>query len=164
MIFQFIKKRWGLACLTGLIIGVWAFMWGFVGYIWLMSTFFDNTQYYSKCYTREDIKNITDVEIPEFEVIDFYFRQNYFRDEIRHTIEFKTIPDDNFFYKLDSICAASQDYVDDGYWYKDENEYGFRFPEYRYRYDPDLFYLTITKGSKQAWIMYGKAINFMPAD
>jgi hypothetical protein len=161
MIFQFIKKRWGIGCLTGLIIGVWVF----VGYVRLMPAYFDNTQYYSTCYTREDIKNVTGVEIPEFKIIDIYFQRDFFKKKIKHTIEFKTIPDDSFFYMLDSICAVSQGYGNDGYWSKNENKYSFslslKISEYKYQpYFLDLFSLSITKGGKQAKISYGEQLIF----
>lgn len=180
VIFQFIKKRWKLVCLSGSSLFVYLCLLPF----WFVSQLvFPNLdpdsihRAYSKRYeNREEIQNIIGVKIPKFKVIDsrlVHIRQFDFEFEVQSTIEFKTTPDDNFFFMLDSICElpvpeepnknSSFFYYSlegvEGCWSKNGNEYKYvrdwdNGGEFLHSLDA-YFNFTIIKDSNTANIRYG---------
>jgi hypothetical protein len=173
MIFQLKKRRWMLGCLTGFIMGVYLLFCG----LWIILQLMPEDRPYSKTYeNRKEIQNIIGVKIPRFEVVDsrlVHMKRFDFEFEVQCTIEFKTMPDDNLYHKLDNICALTIPAAPDEnskYFYYSLESIGRCWTkagnEYRYARNTDFgekflhskdayFYFTITKGSRTAKIRYG---------
>jgi hypothetical protein len=175
IISLFIKRRPKLGCLTGIIL----FVYLGLSTVWIVSEilFPDIHHKYAKRYeNRRKIQNIIGVKIPRFEVVDsrlIYLKEFDFEFKVEAKIEFKTAPDDDFFLKLDEICALpipqEPDINSSFFYYSLEHVskcWSKHGNEYRYVRTTDLggkllhstdayFYFTITKGSKTAEIVYG---------
>ena len=177
VIYQFIKKGWKLGCLNGLIMLIILF----ISVMWFVLQLFPGPEKihkkYSKRYeNRAELQKILGVEIPGFTIVDSrlkHFNYSDFEFNVHCTIGFKTLPDDKFFYTLDSICALTvPDKPDENSsyfyyglesvyscWSKKGNKYSYvRNTDFgdKILHSRDAYlYFNITKGSKTAEIVYG---------
>ena len=115
VIYQITRKRWKIVFINGttmLVIICLSFVW-FISQIFLSpENIFPSPEETHRLYSgyyenRTEIQRILGVKTPEFEIIDSqlkHFRNFDFEFKAQSTIEFKILPDDKFFYKLDSIC------------------------------------------------------------
>lgn len=132
---------------------------------------------YSRQYeNRTEIQKLLGIKIPKYKIVDSRLNQSNdfdFEFEVQSTIEFKILPDNNFFYKLDSICKLTipqetnknSSYFYYGLeniyscWSKDGNKYEYvrntDFGEEFLHSKDAYFNFEITKGSKTAKIKYG---------
>ena len=126
----------------------------------------------SKYEDKDEIENITGIELPDFDIVDsdldeskgfnFEFTKNC-------NIEFETLPEQQIFNTLDSICKipipekvdpnTKQYYqgVEGKFacWQRDSNTYTFN-KEYLYTEGKDHFFrLVLVKGSKKGKLSYG---------
>jgi hypothetical protein len=175
MIFQFIKKRWSLSCLTILAMGLFII----VVCMFVLTIYASSAIHYmySKQYeNKKEIENIIGVKIPKFKVIDYrlvHSRQFDFEFEVQTTIKFKVMPEDKLFQTLDSICnlpipqepdknSSYFYYSLEGInqcWSKNGDEYQYsRYTDFgkKILHSEDAYFsFTITKGREQAKITYG---------
>ncbi len=178
VIYQFIKKGWKLGCLTGTIMFVLLCISAF----WFISQIISpnpeniHRQYSKRYENRTEIQKIIGVEIPKFNVVNsrlVHLNDFDFEFEVQSTIEFKALPDDKFFYMLDSISTlpipqepnenSSFFYygLENVYrcWSKDGNKYKYErntdFGEQFLHSKDAYFNFEMTKGLKTAEISYG---------
>jgi len=161
-VFYFIKKKIK-ALLMVFLLAVYLCLSG-VYFIW--QSYFLPTPTYQN---RTDIEEIIGVNIPKLKIINAQVThiQEFFEFEItiKSDIEFKSIPDDNFFYTLDSLCKVSSlknnhYYIRNGNvlskddWSKDGNTYIYNKHNLQTGGD-DFFEFKVTKGSKRAIVTNG---------
>jgi len=112
VIYQFIKKGWKTGCLTGLTMLVIIALSAFWFFLQLFPSPGKIHRQYSKRYeNRTEIQRIIGVEIPKFKIVDSKLihlnESGDFEFEVQTTIEFKELPDDKLFEKLDSIIIIT---------------------------------------------------------
>ena len=178
VIFQFIRKGWKSGCLASIILFVFLCLSGY----WFISQIISpspdriHRQYAKRYEKRTEIQKIIGLEIPKFEVIDSRLTHlsNFdFEFNVQATLEFHTIPDHNFFSRLDSICMLPVPEVLEEntsfFYYSLENIYPCWSKEGdQYRYNRNIgfgenllhsqdayFHFTITRGSATAELEYG---------
>lgn len=178
VIYQFIKKGWKTGCLTGLTMLVIIALSAFWFFLQLFPRPGKIHRQYSKRYeNRTEIQRIIGVEIPKFEIVDsklkHFNKSGDFEFEVQTTIEFKELPDDKLFEKLDSIIIitipqepnenSSFFYygLENIYrcWSKDGNKYEYErntdFGE-KFLHSSDAYFkFEFIKGVKTAKIVYG---------
>jgi membrane protein implicated in regulation of membrane protease activity len=178
VIYQFIKKGWKTGCLTGLTMLVIIALSAFWFFLQLFPSPGKIHRQYSKRYeNRTEIQRIIGVEIPKFKIVDsklIHFNESGdFEFEVQTTIEFKELPDDKLFEKLDSIIIitipqepnenSSFFYygLENIYrcWSKDGNKYEYErntdFGE-KFLHSKDAYFkFEFIKGVKTAKIVYG---------
>jgi hypothetical protein len=178
VIYQFIKKGWKIGCLTGLTMLVIIALSAFWFFLQLFPSPGKIHRQYSKRYeNRTEIQRIIGVEIPKFKIVDSKLihlnERGDFEFEVQTTIEFKELPDDKLFEKLDSIIIitipqepnenSSFFYygLENIYrcWSKDGNKYEYErntdFGE-KFLHSKDAYFkFEFIKGVKTAKIVYG---------
>lgn len=176
-IYQFIKKEWKIGCLSGAVM----FVILCLSALWIIFQLFPSPEkiqreYSSRYENRYKIQKIIGMKIPDFKIVDSqltHLSEYDFEINVQRTIEFKTIPDDNFFLTLDRICRLSvpqkpkknSKYFYYGLerihrcWSKDGNKYKYmRNTDFggKVLHSTDAYFnFEITKGSKTAKIEYG---------
>ena len=174
IIYQLIKKKWILGCLS-LITMVVLFV------VWFLFELFPSPEKihhrYSKQYEdKNKIQNIIGVKIPKFKVVESHLthmRGFDFEFEVRSIIKFKKEPQASFFIKLDSICSipVPEEFKKTSkfFYYGLESKkrcWNRKGESYMYTRNTDFgnkllhstdayFYFTIKKDSREATIEYG---------
>lgn len=177
VMYQFAKKGWKIGCLTGIamlsIIALAAF--------WFFLQLFPSPdrihRKFSKRYeNRIEMQRILGVEVPKFSIVSSEIQHlNGFDSEIKVKciLEFKSLPDDKFYKKLDRICSlpipkapnknSSLFYYGleniDRCWSKDGNRYVYdRNTDFgdKFLHSQDAYFnFEMERGSKTAVLTYG---------
>ncbi len=126
----------------------------------LLFTFFyyeDNTSYFQN---RNRIERITEVKIPKFKVIEYHEGRRGFTGEFedQFTFEFKSMPPDDMFDKIDELIKSGKTS-----WHKEGDEYVFNHtwgnglpaPNGEDDNEDRFFTIKISRGKKQGVIRHG---------
>ncbi|MEI6265917.1 MAG: hypothetical protein WCP74_12525 [Sphingobacteriia bacterium] len=178
VIYQFIKKGWKKGCLTGLTMLVIIALSAFWFFLQLFPSPGKIHRQYSERYeNRTEIQRIIGVGIPKFKIVDSKLihlsEHRDFEFEVQTIIEFKELPDDKLFEKLDSIIKITIPQEPDENssffyyglgniyrcWSKDGNKYEYErdtdFGE-KFLHSKDAYFkFEFIKGAKTAKIVYG---------
>lgn len=130
-------------------------------------------QSYSSIYEdKDEIENITGIELPDFEIVDYDLDESKgfnFEFTKNCNIEFETLPDQQIFHTLDSAWKiADTEKINQNEqinyqgseskftcWQRDSNSYTF-YKEFLYSEGKDHFFkLVFVKGSKKSKLSYG---------
>jgi len=174
LIYQFTRNKTGVVVLNSVIMLVIIFisLFGLCIKVMFPSQQRIKQSYSSKYEDKDEIENITGIELPDFDIVDsdldeskgfnFEFTKNC-------NIEFEALPDQQIFHILDSACKitdtekinpnAQLNYRgSEGKftcWQRDSNTYTF-YKEFLYSEGKDHFFkLVFVKGSKKGKLSYG---------
>jgi hypothetical protein len=178
VIYQFIKKGWKIGCLTGLTMLVIIALSVFWFFLQLFPSPGKIHSQFSKRYeNRNEIQRIIGVEIPKFKIVDsklIHLNQSGdFEFEVQTIIEFKELPNDKLFEKLDSIIIITMPQEPNenssffyyglenifSCWSKDGDKYKYArntdFGE-KFLHSKDAYFnFEMKRGSKTAKLVYG---------
>lgn len=111
-------------------------------------------------WPTDRIERVTGVRVPEYKVVEYDKGKRYFTGdyEDRYEIEFKTIPSDDLYDKIDSMIADGNTG-----WRKEGKRYsfsvmwgnGFPTPEGENEEEDGTFSITLTRGEKNGEIRSG---------
>ena len=118
------------------------------------------SEWFWKKWSPARIERITGVRVPQYEIIEYNEGNRHFTGDFedRFTFEFKTMPSDEMYDKIDKMIATGKTG-----WKKDGNKYsfsvvwgnGFPTPKGEREEDDGMFSITITRGMKKGVITYG---------